>query len=119
MLTKEQAEQRGNLLFNKLRGEGWQVDVWENDGWHYAVTNGPLRVTSAVEAEKPEDCTFMCLMDSDRHSRCIAGHMDWSTNYTSKYPLDVVLNQVREARRVLNVYIDAVEYMERVMEIEP
>jgi len=121
MLTKEQAEQRGNLLFNKMRGEGWKLRVWENFGWHYSVYNGAINVHVATLGAAPDgsEDTFSCLMGMDRDKERSGGHPEWTTHFSSVYPIEVILDQIREARKVLNVYIKAVEHIEGVMGIEP
>ena len=121
MLTKEQAEQRGNLLFNKMRGEGWKLRVWENLGWQYEVKNGAMSVTPCSLGEAPdgsEDIQF-CLMGTDKDDDMSSGHMGWETDFISTDPNEVVLVQVKRAREVLNGYIAAVTHIEDVMGIKP
>ncbi|BAQ16965.1 hypothetical protein GL4_1509 [Methyloceanibacter caenitepidi] len=35
-------------------GQGWEPDVWENLGWHYAVVNGPFKITFDERSQRYE-----------------------------------------------------------------
>ena len=37
MKTKLAADTAGRKLLKKMKGKGWELDVWENLGWHFAV----------------------------------------------------------------------------------
>ena len=39
----EETIQNANQMISEL-GEGWQAEVWENFGWHYAAKRGVFRV---------------------------------------------------------------------------
>lgn len=46
-MTKEQAEERGKALVDRLNqyfDEHWKVRVWENMGWHYSAVCGSMSV---------------------------------------------------------------------------
>ena len=120
MLTKEQAELRGNTLHNRMKGPGWELYVWENLGWHHSVCNGAMvvRGSSLGPAINGAEDEYDCLMNSDHDDPHGGGHLDWTTNFSSGDPNEVVLHQLREARDVLNRYIKAVTYLEGVMGIE-
>ena len=40
-MTKRQAETAAKKLLKMMKGEGWEMCVWENLGWHYSVQNNP------------------------------------------------------------------------------
>jgi len=109
-MTKAEAEKRGKALLKKLRGDGWKLDIWENLGWHYAASNGPL---SVYGPEKKEE-TFCCLM-SDNPNKAHAGAGIWhlERNY-SRDPNLVITRQVKEARKVLDQLTKAVRKAERI-----
>jgi hypothetical protein len=44
-MTKREATAAAKALQKRLRGGGWRIQVWENLGWHYAVTNKYIRVS--------------------------------------------------------------------------
>lgn len=45
-MEKFEAEAKAAALVNEL-GDGWEPKVWENLGWHYAATNGTIKIHSA------------------------------------------------------------------------
>ena len=49
MKTEKQAQQAGQLLLGKMRGTGWKLRVWENLGWHYSVSAGPVCVHESAD----------------------------------------------------------------------
>ena len=57
-------------------------------------------------------------MGTDRNKECSGGHPEWTTNFKSVDPNEVVLDQVRKAREVLNGYIKAVEHIEGVVGLD-
>lgn len=36
-MTKNVAIRKGNELLKKMKTQGWELDVWENIGWHYCL----------------------------------------------------------------------------------
>ena len=121
MLDKQQADKRGKALLDKMRGDGWKLDVWENLGWHYSVCNGAMSVhaSSLGAPEDGSEDTFFCLMGTDRDQSHDSGHPAWGSDFKSNDPNEVVLAQIRKAREVLNVYIKAVKHIEGIYGLEP
>jgi hypothetical protein len=37
MLTKKEAKKKGHELLAKMKTQGWELDVWQNLGWHYCL----------------------------------------------------------------------------------
>jgi hypothetical protein len=69
-MTKIEATKAGKVLLKKL-GKGWRLRVWENHGWHYSATRGPI----AVHTHGAE---YFALIDSD--PKCAGGGLAaWST----------------------------------------
>ena len=44
MMTKQKSTALAKALVKKLKGRGWKYDVWENLGWCFSASNGPLSV---------------------------------------------------------------------------
>lgn len=45
---KVDAEVAANALKKKMKGKGWKTHVWENMGWFFDVTNGPITILETV-----------------------------------------------------------------------
>lgn len=43
-LAEHDKAQRTARRIARLLGKGWRVEVWENLGWHWRVTNGPVQL---------------------------------------------------------------------------
>jgi hypothetical protein len=110
MKTKAQAEKAGKKLLKRLKGKGWKLRVWENIGWHYSARNGPINVY-----ESHTEGMYSCLL-SDRLDDPIGGSALWTTEFRNKDPNKVVAHEVKAARKQLNEIIDAVSFVERIVE---
>lgn len=106
-LTKAQAQEKGEELLKLMKDKRWELRVWENMGWHYAVRNGPIDVHPA------HDGSYGCLVaesiDGD------GGSMLWSTNFSHSDPNKVAAHEVEAAREVLDKITTAIEYAESVL----
>jgi hypothetical protein len=45
--TEEEAMKKGDELLAMMKGDGWELSVHENMGWHYSVRNGPMQMQSS------------------------------------------------------------------------
>lgn len=77
-------------LLNKLKGNGWKIEVFENLGWHYHLKNWPFSVSEY-------DGQYSVLMTSDP-SFLGSGEMFWSDDFRSEDPNEVVNHQLEVAR---------------------
>ena len=120
MLTKQQAKKRGTFLLKKMNGDGWKLLVLEGFRWTYKVKNGPISVCVDPIGEAPDgsEDEYFCLLNDDKDDELTASYYGFGTDFTSKNPNEVVLDQARKAREVLNVYIAAVEHIEKVMGVD-
>jgi len=105
-LSKTEAKRAGTLLLDRMVGEGWELRVWENSGWHYSVYNGCLNVHPA------EPNGFSCLLSSDVNVN--GGLAMWTTDFTHEDPNEVALHEIKNARSVIKRLDRAVSASERV-----
>ena len=113
-MKESEAERLGKKLLKKL-GIGWELNVWENLGWHYATTNGPLNVFSDYYGKRK---SFSCLM-SDTPKFSGGGANIWHLNGNwSEDPWVCIQRQVKEARKVVNELSKAVEAAEKILVIK-
>lgn len=119
MLKKREAEILGKRLLKQMKDKGWKLHIWENLGWHYCITNGPLSIYGDEHGTVDEKDGFSILM-CDEPDRAHAGSMLWSLGEGrhSKIPRVILKRQVDEARKRLNVIIAAVEKAERILKNE-
>ncbi len=110
-MTKNEAEKLGKKLLKKL-GVGWELELWENLGWNYDVTNGPLNVfKSSFVGEE----SYSCLM-SDIPKFSGGGASVWHLNKNwSNDPWVSIQRQVKEARKVVDELSETVEAAEIIL----
>jgi len=82
-MSKLAAETQGKAALATLPDpHGWSVRVWENDGWHYALENGPITVQCGLRG-------FFCLIGGTV-SETACGHPEWTTDTSFEKPWDAV-----------------------------
>ena len=114
MRKKNEAEKLGKKLLKKL-GIGWKLEVWENLGWHYATTNGPLNVSEFYRGK--EEISYFCLM-SDNPKLAGGGANIWHLDENwSEDPWICIQRQVKEARKVVDELSKTVEAAEKILVI--
>jgi len=111
MMTKTEATKRAAALRKRMKGTGWKQRVWENLGWQYEVTNGPLSVFSVSNHGNEE---FSCML-SDNVSDSTYGCILFHSVGCNKDPNKAVLAEVKGARKVANKLGEAVAFAEKVM----
>lgn len=105
MMTRQQAALEGRILMRKMTTRGWKLRVWENQGWHYAITNGSITVHPTFGGY------YFTLMSPDA-KRPGGGLAVWTFQRRSKDPNKVVRWQVEDARRIIQGYLDALHAAE-------
>lgn len=99
-MGKREAERKGSAMLKLMRGEGWEVDIWENLGWHYAVSAKNISV-----CQNNDDGTFHCYLGEH------GGLGIWHTGKHFADPNDAVAEQVRaaitEVERLLGIVASA------------
>lgn len=110
MKTKAQAEEAAKSLIKKMNGKGWKLRMWQNIGWHYEIRNGPIAVSPCYPEGK-----FSCKL-SDSLEDSYGGSLIWANNFSSKDPNKAVMHEIKNARKELNLIIDAVRFVENIME---
>lgn len=53
-----EARKRAKHLLSIMKTSGWEIDVWENLGWHYALRHKKLEISLHVSGVPHE--FFMC-----------------------------------------------------------
>ena len=105
MMSKAQAGRGAKALRRKLKGKGWKIDVWENMGWHYCLTLGPLKV-----CKNGWHNTHTTLMSATED--CAGGSYLWLVQGSFKDPNGAVRAQINKARQTvdrLNALVKSVE----------
>jgi hypothetical protein len=97
--TEALARRKGEALLKKLKGEGWELNVWENGGWHYSAQNGPLTVHASSYRIGPT--TYWCLLSEEFERYPVGGAPFWTArgNPSFEDPNDAVRQQVKIARQ--------------------
>ena len=112
MKTHADAATRGAQLLGKMRGSGWELRVWENFGWHFAVGNG---VVSVREHSRPPG-GYSCMV-AGSHDMPGSGSGFWTTKGTRFVdPNEAVRNEVEAARAVVDRLDALVQQAERVFD---
>jgi hypothetical protein len=83
-----------------MEGTNWKVEVWENLGWHYSVSNGWATVYPADVG------TFYCLLSNEKGSS--GGLAMWSDDTFTSDPNECVRNQYRTAQNKIKQLTEAV-----------
>ena len=109
MRTKQEAEREGKKLLKRMKGKGWKLRVHENIGWHYNVWNGPAAVYPSV------DGMFHCLLADRDCEGTGCGNNNWTTNFHSKDPNEVVEHEVASARAFLKQCNRQLQYIEEAL----
>lgn len=90
--TKHEAEKAGQALLDKLDNKtNWVVKVWENMGWHYCIECGSMQVSPALG-----DGQYFALMSTSAQ-RPGEGFPEWTTNFRSSDPNEVISHQIKQA----------------------
>lgn len=107
MLTKKEVEAKGKELLEMMEGDGWELIVSENLGWHYSVSNKYISIFPCLYDNKER---YTCLMSAlpDRHW----GEAFWTTQEVFDDPNDAVKHQIKVAREFVNKCLDAVQHVE-------
>ena len=109
--TKQEAEIAGQELLNKMKDKNWKLKVWENMGWNFCITNGPLRLSFNSNSQNP----YHILMSSNSQST-VGGLAMWTPRKSSSLnPVSGLKKQVELARKVLNGLTEAVEAAESIL----
>lgn len=107
--TKAEAAAEGKKLLSKLKGTGWKLSLWQNLGWCFKVTQGPVSVH--------ETCGKYWAMVSDNPNDASFGANIWTEARTRSYadPNKAVARAIKLARDMLGELTEAVEAAEAVL----
>lgn len=76
--TRAEAIEAGFDCLKKMKGEGWDLEVWDNIGWHFCLRSGPVAVYECVGPG-----TYHCLVsDNPKGGAGGAGH--WTGDHPSR-----------------------------------
>lgn len=108
MFTREKAQELGENLLNKMRGNGWKLRVWENLGWHYCVTNKNVSVSEYFfyGINKP---VYHCLIGYGG-----AGIGAWTTKNSCDDPNVAVEQELAAAHAYVNELQEIIENVESI-----
>ena len=106
---KVEAVEKGNLLLAKMNGEGWELRVHENLGWHFNVSNGNLYVHESSSGRSS------CLMSDGEYAGAGTGLGLWTTNDYYEDPNEAVAKQVEVATAVVARLVKAVEQAKAIV----
>lgn len=111
--TEKAATKRGQEVLALMTSEGWELNVWENFGWHWSLENGAITLHESVFKGKSRG--FWTLMS--RRLGGNGGFPEWTArgNDHHKDPNDAVAAQVKLAREVVNQFIESVEHGESLI----
>lgn len=96
-MNKTDAIYHGRVLLRKMRGDGWELVVHENFGWHYAVVRKfksgmSIKVYETTNQHREPIGKYWCLFGTT------GGYSFWSTDTTAKDPNESVRKQWKACR---------------------
>lgn len=109
MRTKKEAERLGQILLKKMKGEGWELRVHENQGWHYCVWNRAIHVSQG----RNENEYFVLLGDKDMPQYSGGGLGMWVDHETYSDPNEAVRKQLLMAHNVVDDLLLAIRAVEK------
>ena len=98
--TKKEARRLGNKLLKRMRGDGWELDVWQNIGWHYCVRANEVISVYPV-SERLDETKYTCLLGGQNY-----GVMLFSETFSHEDPNVVVEHQLEFAQEALQAFVD-------------
>jgi hypothetical protein len=104
MNTKKEAEKLGQELLSHMKGNGWELRIWENLGWHYSVTNNLLEVYPSSNGK------YFCLFGYKS-----GGRPEWTIKESFDNPNEAVERTLQLARNNVNELLKIVEDGEKVI----
>ena len=115
-MTKKEAVKLGTELRECMKGRGWKVRVWENCGWNYQVTNGPITVNPSPGTEDRVSSVWVMMTDDLQYPG--AGPPLWTDTRDYRDPNRAVAAQAKRARRELNKLTKIVTHVEALTQGE-
>ena len=96
--TKDKATAAALALQKRMTSKGWQIDVWENIGWHYSLYNGPIALHPGFNDR------YFTLMSEQLPApgQRPSGSIHWSQRPFFRDPNKAVRDQVKAARAYLD-----------------
>lgn len=76
MKTRKEARERGKKV-KKMLPKGWKLEIWENLGWHFKLTKGPISVSQSYD-----DSFHVLISDYGGHPG--SGGGAWSSGLKAK-----------------------------------
>lgn len=104
--TKDEARRAGRLFLPQVRaafGKGWQVEVWENLGWHVVIRHAHIRIM--IDNHWPR-MRFWAMISADAESS--AGVARWCKTHRARTPEGAVRAAMRHMRAAVKAEIKLV-----------
>ena len=101
--THIEATTAAAALLQRMTGSGWDLRVWENQGWHFELRNGPLQLYKHGDR-------YSCLLGSEVPPT--GGEHFWEVEKRYCNPGAAIIAQLRVAREFLdrlNTLVSALE----------
>lgn len=111
-MTKNEATRRAARLVKRLHGTGWEADVWDNMGWHYAAVNGGLKLCVSP-SEVGGKTRYTVLLGEHDADKALGGMSYWLVRDSFTDPNAAVRRQVTEAWRFIDKLVSNVEPLSR------
>jgi hypothetical protein len=111
----DDAVKNAKALAKKL-GYGWKTRVWENMGWHYSVSNGPISLSGYGPYYGSRGASYLCLIDNNMETRH-GGCQDWTT-YRRRSPVNpfrAVRVEARSAIRYIEMLVKVMGKLKQIL----
>ena len=93
-MNKQEANNKANMLLNKMTSDGWGIKVWCNISWCYAIYKGTVSITEHKDINN--EYYYSILMGTENHS---AGECFWLVNKTFTDPNKAYEEQINKAEQ--------------------